>query len=675
MTRTILILLVVLCLSILAGCSTLDHHPGNANITPGSETSPRTHKKLALLVGIDEYLKMTNLRGCVNDVMDMKRLLTDNFGFNEKDILVLTNKKATHKGIVDAFRTHLIDKATANTIVVFHYCGHGSQMRDQEGGDEVFDQMDETIVPHDSRTPGKFDIRDDQLNGLFTQLVKKTKYVTFILDSCHSGSGIRGTGVPRQVPPDLRHPPPAASWEISTRGSANKDSRFENLNYVLIAGCRAKERSFELKLGGIRRGALTYYLVKEIRESHKQGITYQDVMDQVKANVNRENPRQHPQIEGRLINNYVFSDKASVPHPYVLVSPEGPEGNSLLLDAGLVHGAARGSKYDVYKPQTKHFDDPNKAIARIELTEVQAFKSKAKIIKFINGKKPEDILQASRAVEVEHAYEIETFPIYLKKQEDSKALKKIKEKIEAVPHYTIVKNENEARLILAEVQQKIKIYKSSGQEIVEPVISTNDPDFDKKVMEQIEHWAKWYNVLSVENRKSQNLKVKLEVTGVTQQGKRGGDENRKIPTQQFNNNEEIQVIVKNTGRVKFFFVILNISGNGSIDLVYPESGDGEALLPGKSVVLKGMETFVPGNYKRVTDIIKVIAAREQVNFNFLEMDADSASKLPLRRLENPLTSLLQEAALHTADKGPRKKKPDDWITTMSVFDVVRKEEK
>jgi hypothetical protein len=665
-------LLAALCLSIFAGCSTLNHHPGNANITPGSETSPRTYKKLALLVGIDDYLKMTNLKGCVNDVLDMKRLLTDNFGFNEKDILVLTNKKATHKGIVDAFRTHLIDKATANTIVVFHYCGHGSQMRDQKGGDEEFDHMDETIVPHDSRTPGKFDIRDDQLNGLFTQLVKKTKNVTFILDSCHSGSGIRGTGVPRQVPPDPREPPPAASWEISTRGSANKDSRFENLNYVLISGCRAKERSFELKLGGIRRGALTYYLVKEIRDSHKKGVTYQDVMDQVKANVNRENHRQHPQIEGSLINNYVFSDKTSVPHPYVLVSPEG---DNLLLDAGLVHGVTRGSKYDVYKPKTKHFDDPDKAIARIEVTKVQAFKSTAKIIKFIKGKKPGDILQASRAIEVEHAYEIETFPIYLNKQEDSKALKKIREKIGTIPHYTIVKNENEARLILAEVLGKIKIYKSSGQEIVDTGISTSDPDFDKKVMEQIEHWAKWYNVLSVENRKSQDLRVKLEVKGVTQQGKRGGDENRRIPTQQFNNNEEIQFIVKNIGRKKFYFVILNISGNGSIDVVYPESGDGEALLPGKSVVLKGMETFVPGNYQRVTDIIKVIAAGEQVNFNFLEMNAASASKLPLRRKENPLTSLLKQAALQTAYKDARKKKPGDWDTTMSVFDVVRKEEK
>jgi hypothetical protein len=88
-----------------------------------------------------------------------------------------------------------------------------------------------------------------------------------------------------------------------------------------------------------------------------------------------------------------------------------------------------------------------------------------------------------------------------------------------------------------------------------------------------------------------------------------------------------------------------------------------------------METFVPGNYQRVTDIIKVIAAGEQVNFNFLEMNAASASKLPLRRKENPLTSLLKQAALQTAYKDARKKKPGDWDTTMSVFDVVRKEEK
>ena len=59
---------------------------------------------------------------------------------------------------------------------------------------------------------------------------------------------------------------------------------------MLLAGCRDKELSFELDLNGLRRGAMTYYLTKEVRETNKAGVTYQEIMQRVAANVTRENP-------------------------------------------------------------------------------------------------------------------------------------------------------------------------------------------------------------------------------------------------------------------------------------------------------------------------------------------------------------------------------------------------
>jgi hypothetical protein len=64
-------------------------------------------------------------------------------------------------------------------------------MRDEEDGDEI-DGYDETLVPHDSRTEGVFDITDDQINGLMQRLTAKTDHVVFWFDSCHSGSAGRG---------------------------------------------------------------------------------------------------------------------------------------------------------------------------------------------------------------------------------------------------------------------------------------------------------------------------------------------------------------------------------------------------------------------------------------------------------------------------------------------------
>ncbi len=69
------------------------------DVSLGSQVG--THNKLALLVGINdykykgEYLKP--LYGAVNDVMNMKRLLVERFGFPDDDdhIRVLTDEQAT----------------------------------------------------------------------------------------------------------------------------------------------------------------------------------------------------------------------------------------------------------------------------------------------------------------------------------------------------------------------------------------------------------------------------------------------------------------------------------------------------------------------------------------------------------------------------------------------------
>lgn len=62
-----------------------------------------TPRKLALLVGINEYRQFTNLQGCVTDVDLQRELLVHRFGFNPTDIKVLSdtaNNKATRENIL-----------------------------------------------------------------------------------------------------------------------------------------------------------------------------------------------------------------------------------------------------------------------------------------------------------------------------------------------------------------------------------------------------------------------------------------------------------------------------------------------------------------------------------------------------------------------------------------------
>ncbi|MGK7954941.1 MAG: caspase family protein, partial [Crocosphaera sp.] len=85
-----------------------------------------TQRKLALLVGINDYGHGFNLKGCVTDVERQKELLIHRFGFNPQDIIALTDKQATREGIETAFVEHLVKQAKAGDVVVFHFSGYGN---------------------------------------------------------------------------------------------------------------------------------------------------------------------------------------------------------------------------------------------------------------------------------------------------------------------------------------------------------------------------------------------------------------------------------------------------------------------------------------------------------------------------------------------------------------------
>ncbi len=82
--------------------------------------------KKALLVGINAY-KDSPLRGCVNDVLLMHQVLTAKFGFENKNIKVMTDKEANTKGIMNALKRLTTDVREGDTVF-FHYSGHGSQI-------------------------------------------------------------------------------------------------------------------------------------------------------------------------------------------------------------------------------------------------------------------------------------------------------------------------------------------------------------------------------------------------------------------------------------------------------------------------------------------------------------------------------------------------------------------
>ncbi|MGL5080683.1 MAG: caspase family protein [Microcoleaceae cyanobacterium] len=183
----------------------------------GRVLAQSTPRKLALLVGINEYQGATKLRGCAMDVELQKQLLIHRFGFNPQDILIVSDEsklQPTRENILQAFEEHLIKQAKPGDVAVFHYSGHGGLVKDpspldltvcrQETGQVNSCQYNGTIVPinaepvkQEGETLAVSDIMGQTLFLLMSRV--PTDNLTTILDSCHSGAGTRGNVVVRSA--------------------------------------------------------------------------------------------------------------------------------------------------------------------------------------------------------------------------------------------------------------------------------------------------------------------------------------------------------------------------------------------------------------------------------------------------------------------------------------------
>ena len=231
------------------------------------DNSGRASIKKALLVGINIYKPEldANLHGCVNDVETMRKLLVDNFEFKPENIRVLVDERATKQGILDRLKW-LLDGAKAGDELVFHYSGHGSQVRDRNG-DELDDQLDEILCPHDLDWDDP--LTDDYLADLFKQLPEGV-HLTMICDACHSGSISKSmsqiysnTSKSILAPFDIRSRSYDKILPKNKMGRKNKGTQ----RHVLMSGCKDNQTSADAYIDGRYQGAFTWALTKTIREN------------------------------------------------------------------------------------------------------------------------------------------------------------------------------------------------------------------------------------------------------------------------------------------------------------------------------------------------------------------------------------------------------------------------
>ncbi|HEY7510715.1 MAG TPA: caspase family protein, partial [Vicinamibacteria bacterium] len=613
------------------------HDAAGAGAPPSS--SPR---KRALLVGIDQYRQVTDLQGCVNDVRRMKDVLTRRFGFSEADVTVVTDDQATRAGIIAALQARSA-AAEPGDIVVFHYSGHGANMRDVSG-DEL-DGRDETIVPHDSREPGVFDISDDELNGLLRELTRKTQNVTVVLDSCHSGSATRGGATVRRAPDDPRDPPPAAPFAWSPRGITEgpDDLRTRDSRYVLITGCKPHQLSNEFEADGRRFGALTYHLARALDRA-LPGSTYRDVMDLVAGEVRTVFPSQEPDLEGARADAPLFSGAEPASATYVLVSPVAQ--GRVEIAAGAAYGLAAGAVVDVYAPDTRDFTGA--PAARVRLARVEAFRSEADVMEG-------DVAPLSRGVLRELSYAEPKLRLCYLGVGASPALQRIKAELDAYAVVQAVTDERDCDLRLSERDGQLVTETGDLAPRGAPVPAAAG-DAVSRIRARVLGWSRWYAVLRLANPSpGVDVRVRLGDPPVTARAFAPGD--------------QVDVFAENRSDRDLYLNLIDLSSDGSVEVLYPPAGASE-LLPARTTgKLTRLQFFVPEGEQAVTDTLKLFATTVPLDPRLFRQGAVRSGEAASASAD-PLAGLL-DAAFLGKSRNARPVNLGGWTTAQETVVVSR----
>lgn len=143
-------------------------------------------RKLALLVGINQYPHGAALSGCLTDVELQRELLVHRFGFNSSNVLTLTDSQATRENIETAFIEHLSNQAKASDVVVFHFSGYGSQMMTNQTDSPI--RFSNSLVPVDSLLNQGAATDNDLLEETLILLLRSlsTTQVTTVLDTSYT---------------------------------------------------------------------------------------------------------------------------------------------------------------------------------------------------------------------------------------------------------------------------------------------------------------------------------------------------------------------------------------------------------------------------------------------------------------------------------------------------------
>ncbi len=396
-----------------------------------AQSAPPKAVRRALLVGCTEYPALKplyssgeyersiRLEGPANDVELFASTLRARLGFAKSDITVLARSPgavaAPTYANIEKQLAALVEESKAGRLkkgdlVVLYFAGHGVQIPDTNG-DEA-DGLDEVFCPEDI---GGWEAKsgvlpnalvDDEIGEKVDAIKANGARVWLLMDSCFSGSGLRGAPELEVWQRGLRgsdlHIPEVDASDLRTRGGRGperdeptKRDGLEGGDVIAMFGALSYQRALEMRLPSgstTRHGLFTWVLCNRLATA-APGATFAELQHSLIIGMQAINAGVLPDSEGEL-DERVFGEGTREPRMFTSLV-----GGVLQLDAGRLRSIGPKAVLAVFAPDTD--PKPGSELGWIEVVESDLVSSKCRAFEGSIGERK---VSGPKSIDVDRLY-------------------------------------------------------------------------------------------------------------------------------------------------------------------------------------------------------------------------------------------------------------------------------
>lgn len=229
---------------------------------------PSTGEVRALVIGIDHYRTMPQLKGAASDALDLEATLKRN---GVKDITALLDAQADRAGVIGKLE-ELLSRSRSGDLVILTIAGHGSQEPERVKGSQPDGLENVFLLPGFDPASGEGS-RQRILGAEFNHFIKAFEArgvrVLFVADACHGG-GLTRQIDPRAAQMTYREAPrySLTSDELKPVASTN-DAYLSEMSFkktTFLAAVDRNSKAPEVRVPGVDgyRGALSYAVARAL---------------------------------------------------------------------------------------------------------------------------------------------------------------------------------------------------------------------------------------------------------------------------------------------------------------------------------------------------------------------------------------------------------------------------